>query len=126
MDIAIERLTALALIVTSLSHITAPRAWIRYFSQMRARGDLAGIQNAFIHLPLGLIIVSFHWVWSWPGLLTTLVGCGLTLKGTLHALYPPLTQRTMKLVDPDKAWRFQLAGAVMLVPAVAIFWLSLR
>ncbi len=38
----IVRLTALGFLITGLSHITAPRAWTRFFIAMRERGEVAG------------------------------------------------------------------------------------
>jgi uncharacterized protein YjeT (DUF2065 family) len=125
MEIGIERLTALAFIITGLSHIAAPRAWARFFIDMRARGEVAGFLNAYVHIPLGLLIVAFHWVWTWPGMLTTLVGCALTLKGILYFLWPKLALRSLAHVSEAGAWKFQVAG----VPGVALGldngWISL-
>jgi hypothetical protein len=71
MEVGIERLTAFAFIITGLSHIAAPRAWARFFILVRGQGEAGGFINAFIHMPLGLLILSFHQVWRWPGLLVT-------------------------------------------------------
>ena len=103
----IERLTALAFIITGLSHIAAPRAWARFFIDMRdaGRGRRAS-STPIVHIPLGLLIVAFHPVWSGPGLLVTLIGCALTLKGTLYFLWPALALRSMAHVIEEKAWRF--------------------
>ena len=89
MEAGIERLTALVFIILGLSHVAAPRVWVRFFIDMRAKGDVAGLLNAFVHLPLGLLILAFHPVWSGSGLLVTLIGCGLTLKGTLYGSARP-------------------------------------
>jgi len=110
METGIERLTALAFLVTGLSHIAAPRAWARFFIAMRERGEPAGLLNAYLHIPLGLLILAFHWVWRWPELLVTLIGCGLTLKGILYFLWPALALRSMAHVSEETAWRFRIAG----------------
>ena len=125
METGIERLTALAFLITGLSHIAAPRVWARFFIDMRERGEVGGFLNAYVHIPLGLLIVAFHWVWTWPGIVVTLIGCGLTLKGTLHFLWPKLALRSLAHVSEASAWKFRVAG----VPAVAlglfIGWISL-
>ena len=92
MEVGIERLAALAFIVTGLSHIAAPRAWTRFFIIMRDQGEAAGLLNAYVHMPLGLLIVAFHPVWSGPGLLVTLVGAfaGIRYFGLLGLLVGPL------------------------------------
>ena len=127
MEIAVERLAALVLILTCVSHIAAPEAWVRLFSAVRAQGEAAGLINAVIHLPLGLMIAAFHPVWSWPGVVVTLVGWALVVKGTVHLVVPSLAQRTLKLVDAeDGAWHIRLGGIVMLPLGLAIGWIALR
>jgi uncharacterized protein YjeT (DUF2065 family) len=125
METGIERLTALAFIITGLSHITAPRVWARFFIDMRERGEIAGFLNAYVHIPLGLLILAFHWVWSWPAALVTLIGCALTLKGTLYFLWPSLALRSMAHVSEEKAGRFRIAGLAGLALGLVIGWLSL-
>jgi uncharacterized protein YjeT (DUF2065 family) len=125
METGIERLAALAFIVTGLSHIAAPRVWARFFIDMRARGEVAGFLNAYVNIPLGLLIVAFHWVWSWPGLLVTLIGCGLTLKGTLYFMWPSLARRSMAHISEESAWKFQIAGIAALALGLLIGWISL-
>lgn len=125
MEAGIERLTALALIVTGLSHLLAPRSWARFFIRIREQGDIAGFLNAFVHMPLGLLIVAFHPVWRGPGLLVTLIGCGLTLKSALHFLWPALSRRTLAHVSEDKAWGFQVAGFFSLALGIAVGWIAL-
>jgi len=122
MEQAVERLTALCFLMTGLSHLTAPKAWARFFIQVRGLGDTAGLVNAWIHAPLGLLIVAFHPVWSGPALLVTLVGWGLTVKGTLHFCFPVLTQRTLSQVSVERAWMFQVAGVFALGVAGVAGW----
>ena len=125
MEAGIERLTALALIITGLSHIFAPRAWVRFFVAMREQGEIAGFLNAYVHIPLGLMILAFHPVWRGPGLLVTLIGCGLTLKGVVYFLYPALALRSLDRVSEDRAWGFQVAGAFALALGLAVGWIAL-
>ena len=125
METGIERLAALAFIITGLSHIAAPRAWARFFIGLREQGEAGGFLNAWIHIPLGLLILAFHWVWTWPGLLVTLIGCGLTLKGTLYFLWPALALKSMAHVSEEKAGRFRLAGVAGLALGLVSAWVSL-
>lgn len=124
--IGVERLTALAFIVTGISHIAAPREWARFFVAMRDRSAVPGFLNAWVHGPPGLIIVAFHWVWSWPQAVVTLIGCGLTLKAALHFTFPALTLRSMAHVGEDKAGGFRIAGLVALAVGLWVGWISLR
>jgi uncharacterized protein YjeT (DUF2065 family) len=121
----IERLAALAFLITGLSHISAPRAWARFFIAMRAQGEIGGFLNAYVHVPLGLLIVAFHWVWTWPAIVVTLIGCALTLKGTLYFLRPELALRSMAHVSEERAWQFQAAGVPAVALGLLIGWISL-
>ena len=128
MEQGIEKLAALVLMLTSLSHATAPRAWTILFERIRAGDETAGLANAAIHLPLGLLIVAFHNVWSGWGLLFTVIGWALLLKGSLHLLFPALTQRTLKLAGKgqEAERRYRLAGMLMLPPALLLLWIAFR
>ena len=86
----------------------------------------AGLSGV-IHSPLGLMIAAFHWVWSWPGIVVTLVGWALVAKGTAHLTLPSLAGRSLDLIDGAQgARRLRLDGLLMLPPAVAIGWIALR
>ncbi|HYN45139.1 MAG TPA: hypothetical protein VES64_00440 [Allosphingosinicella sp.] len=124
MEAGIERLTALVFVITGLSHVAAPRAWARFFIDMREKGEVAGFHNAFVHIPLGLLILAFHPVWSGAGLLVTLIGCGLTLKGTIYFLWPSLALRTMAHVSEASAWKFRVAGVPAVALGVLIGWIA--
>ncbi len=120
MEIGIERLTALAFLITGLSHIAAPNAWVHFFVHMRAQGEAAGLLNAYVHIPLGLLIVAFHPVWTGPQVLVTLIGWALTLKGTLYFLRPQLATWALAKISVDKAWHFQVAGVFALALGLAV------
>ena len=122
MEAGIERLAALSFIVIGLSHIAAPGAWTRFFLDMRSRGDAAGLLNALVHMPLGLLIVSFHWVWSWPGIIVTLVGCALTVKGALYFIHPRIAAIGLGHIDESNGWRFRVAGAFGLMLGLVMAW----
>lgn len=121
----IERLTALGFVITGLSHIAAPRAWARFFIDMRDKGEAGGFLNAYVHIPLGLLIVAFHPVWSGPGLLVTLIGWALTLKGLLYFLWPALALRSMSHISEEQAGRFRIAGVAALLLGLVIGWIAL-
>ena len=126
MEQGIEKLAALVLTLTCVSHITAPRAWAILFERIRAGGEIAGFANAAIHLPLGLLSVAFHNVWSGWGLLFTLIGYALLLKGSLHLLVPGLAQRTLNIpgegAQAERSYRF--AGILMLPLALLLMWIA--
>lgn len=124
MEVGIERLAAICFILTGLSHVVAPRAWTRFFINMRAQGEAAGLLNAYLHIPLGLLIVSFHWVWTWPGLIVTLVGCALTLKGALYFIRPQIASIGLGHVSEETGWRFRVAGVFGVLLGLAMGWVA--
>lgn len=127
-EAGIERLAALVLLLTSLSHIAAPAAWHDFFSRVRRQGELAGFVNAAIHLPLGLLIAAFHDVWTWPGVVVTAIGWALVAKGTLNLVYPRIAQRSLALPgEGDTAVRrYRLAGLATLPFVALLGWIALR
>lgn len=124
MEAAIERLTAIALIITGLSHLTAPRAWARFFIRIRDQGEEGGLLNAYVSLPLGLLIVAFHPVWNWPGVMVTLIGWALTLKATLYFLWPGLARRSLAHISEERAGGFRVAGVFGVLLGGAIGWMA--
>ena len=121
----IERLTALVFIITGLSHVLRPREWARFFIAMRDRSAVPGFLNAYVHGPTGVLIVAFHWVWSWPQLVVTLIGCGLTLKALLNFTVPSLAARSLAHVSEERTAGFRAFGLLALAGGLWIGWISL-
>jgi hypothetical protein len=111
MEISVQKLVAIFFLVTGLSHILQPRVWVQFFIMLREKGEVGSFVNAFIHFPLGAFIVAFHHVWhGLPGMLVTLVGWGLTIKGAIYFLFPRLGVRLLGVVSMERAWQFVVAG----------------
>lgn len=126
-EAGIERLAALVLLLTSVSHIVAPEAWQELFSRVR-RPAVAGFVNAAVHLPLGLLIAAFHDVWTWPGVVVTVIGWALVLKGALQLMFPQWSQRTLALPGEGASGgrRYRMAGPAMLPCVGMLGWIALR
>ena len=111
METSVERLTAIFFLVTGLSHILAPRTWVQFFVMLREKGEAGSFLNAFVHFPLGAFIVAFHNVWhGFPAIVVTLIGWGLTIKGTLYFLFPRYGVRMLGVVSMERSWQFVVAG----------------
>ena len=54
MERATEVFVALFLTVIALSHMAQPRAWVEFFSWLRARGHAGVFVNGFLSLGFGL------------------------------------------------------------------------
>jgi hypothetical protein len=121
----IERLAALVLLLTCLSHITAPWAWAALFERI-GKSAAPGLATAAIHLPLGLLLVAFHNIWSGPGVIFTLIGWALTLKGALHLLFPQVATRSLALAGAGERAerRYRLAGVIVAPLAAVLMWLA--
>jgi uncharacterized protein YjeT (DUF2065 family) len=124
-ELGIERLAALVFLLTCLSHITAPEAWRVLFERI-ARSDAPGLATAAIHLPLGLLIAAFHNVWEGPGLVFTLIGWALLIKGALHLLFPQVALKSLAIAGTGEVAerRYRLAGVVMAPLAAVLMWLA--
>lgn len=120
METAIERFTVLSYLVIGLSHILQPRAWVQFFVNLREKGEAGIFIVAFLHLPMGLLIVSFHNVWMGIPVVVTIVGWANVLKGTLYFLFPAIGMKTIGRVRMEKAYEFVVAGVVLVVVLIAL------
>lgn len=125
MEQAMETLTALVFFITGLSHLLQPKAWARFFIEVRERGVVGGLWNAYIHAPLGFLIISFHNVWTWPEVVVTLIGWSLTLKGAIYFCWPQLAPRAMARISEERAGMYRVAGVFTLVIAAAVAWIAI-
>lgn len=114
MEAAIERLAAVSFFIIGLSHIMQPRAWAQFFIDIREKGDTGSFINAFIHFPLGALIVAFHPVWRGLPLILTLIGYGLAIKGLIYFLLPRYGRKMLARVSLEKSGEFVLAGVIHL------------
>lgn len=115
MDIAIERLVAISFFVLGLSHIFQPRAWVEFFIRFRDKGTVGSLQLGLFHLPLGLLIVSFHNIWHGLPIVVTIIGWGQLLKSFLYLTYPKHGLRMLAVVSLARAWQFIVGGIFALV-----------
>jgi hypothetical protein len=124
-EVSVERLVALFFLVTGLSHIFQPHVWVRFFIMLREKGEAGSFLNALVHFPLGAFIVSFHNVWHGVvPVVVTLIGWGLTLKSTLYFVFPRYGVRMLRVIAPERAWHFVVAGIFSVALAAAIFFLG--
>ena len=127
MEVAVEKLAAICILVTSLSHIIQPRAWSEFFIMLREKKEVGSILCGLLLFPLGLIIVSFHNVWHGIPLIVTIMGWGLLLKSVLYLLYPKHGMRMLARVSVEKSWEFVVGGVVgVVLSGLIIFSLFTR
>lgn len=110
MEEAIEKLAVICFFLIGVSHIVQPRVWAEFFIGVRERGEAGAFINAFIHFPLGALIVAFHNVWHGIPMVLTLIGYGLLLKGFINFVFPKIGLKTLERVSAKNAWGFVVAG----------------
>ena len=121
-ETSVEKLTAIFFLVTGLSHIVQPRAWIRFFIMLREKGEVGSFLNALVHFPLGAFIVAFHNVWHGLTLIVTLIGWGLTVKSTIYFVFPRYGVRMLGTISLERSWHFVVAGIFSVLLAAVIFY----
>lgn len=110
MEDAVRILVAVSYFVIGASHLARPREWAEFFIRLREMGAVGGFVVAFVHFPLGAIIVAFHNVWTWPAVVLTVCGWGLVVKGFLYFVWPAHARRMLAGVSAERAWGFRAAG----------------
>jgi hypothetical protein len=122
MDIAIEKLVAICFLVIGLSHIFQPRAWSEFFIRFRDKGAVGSLQLGLFHLPLALLIVSFHNIWQGLPLVVTIIGWAQLLKSLLYLTYPKHGLRMLSLVSIQRPWQFVVGGVFAVAISGLIFF----
>ena len=110
MEEAIEKLAVISFFLIGVSHIFQPRVWTDFFIGIRKKGEVGAFINAFIHFPLGALIVAFHNVWHGIPMILTILGYGLLLKGFINFVFPKFGLKTLNHVSHEKSWNFVVAG----------------
>lgn len=110
MELAVTKVAILCFLVTGVSHIIQPRGWARFFMALHNKGDVGAFITAFLHFPLGVVIVSFHNVWSGLPIVLTLIGWGLVLKGFIYLVFPAVGVKALARVSLERSWEFVVAG----------------
>lgn len=123
-ELAIQKLAVICFLLIGVSHIAQPRAWAEFFIGLREKGTTGSFINAFIHFPLGALIVAFHNIWSGIPMILTLLGYGWMIKGFVYFVFPRYGLKVMGHVAVERAWEFVIAGAIMLALA-GLFLFSL-
>ena len=114
MELAIQKIAIVSFFVIGLSHIIQSRTWAQFFIDIRNKGEMGSFINAFIHLPLGALIVGFHNVWQGIPMILTFMGYSWVLKSFIYFVFPKRGLKTMARVSLERSWEF-IAGGVILV-----------
>ena len=121
MEQAIEMFAAVNWLVTGLSHLLHPRAWVDFFVWLRGRGYAGVFVNGLLSLTFGSVVVAFHNVWSGLPMVLTIVGWMHVTKALIALTMPNLGMRSLERVAPERSKEFVGAG-VMLLALSALMW----
>lgn len=126
MERAIELYAAIQFLVIGLSHVLQPRAWVEFFIALREKGRAGVFANGFLSLVFGSLVVSFHDVWTgWPMVLT-LIGWAQVIKALVAFVLPDVAMRGLQRVSHERAWEFQIPGALFVALAGLMAYAALR
>ncbi|HLL75463.1 MAG TPA: hypothetical protein VK421_09355 [Pyrinomonadaceae bacterium] len=126
MEDAARILVAVCYTVIGVSHLVRPREWAEFFIKLRELGAVGAFVVAFVHFPLGAIIVSLHNVWMWPEVVLTVCGWGLVVKGLLYFVWPAHGEKMLSRVTPDRAGEFRLVSPFAFALSAFSIYLVLR
>lgn len=119
---SIELFTALNLCIVGLSHYLQPKIWVEFFVFLHSKNHIGNIFNALLALGVGSLILSFHFIWTWPGILITIYGLAQVLKGLIYLLKPSIGIASMGKVSMEKANKFRWVGLVMFLLSLVILY----
>ena len=126
MEQAIQKLAAICFILVGLSHVVRPRAWSQFFIHMRDKGEAGSFSNALLTLPLGVLIVAFHNVWTGVVPITlTLIGWAYVVKSFIYFTFPRYGASMIARVTVERSWMFVPPGALMTAYGALLLFTSL-
>ena len=126
MEVAVTRLAIICFFIVGVSHIVQRRVWVRFFMDLHSKGEVGSFLNALLHFPLGVLIVSFHNVWSGLPVVLTLIGWGLVLKSFIYFVFPKRGVKMLARVTMEKSWESVVAGVFSLGISGLLIVLLLR
>jgi len=120
MERAIEIFAAINLLIIGVSHIFQHRAWAEFFVRLHEQGRPGAFANGFLALFTGSLIVAFHNVWSWPGVLLTAMGYSMVLKSAVLFIRPDWGLASMGRVTPETSRKLVIAGVMFIAVALIL------
>ena len=119
---SIQAVIAPGFLLMGLSHVVQPQLWVQFFEAVRNTG-LAAVIVPLYTLPIGLLLIAGHnvWTWDWP-LVLTIAGWGMTIKSAAYLLVPGFADRALSKKMATTPRSFQIVGAPMVVIGAILTW----
>ncbi|MEM9898477.1 MAG: hypothetical protein AAF742_03770 [Pseudomonadota bacterium] len=103
------------LFLLGISHIAQPRMWVEIFNDLASKGNTGVIWRTFLfELWPAILIVVFHQVWTFPGVILTAYGHLLLFKVALSLTLPSIGLRSLQQADKTGTSGFIAAGVVLI------------
>lgn len=115
MEANIRLIVIFSYLIIGISHLIQPLAWVEFFKKLLTYGKIGAFVNGFITLPIALLIVGFHQVWTGWAILVSVLGYAHLIKAAMAFCFPDHSLQNMKRVSVERVHEFQIAGAVLLV-----------
>lgn len=119
---SIELFTAINVSIIGLSHFFQPKIWVDFFKYLYKKKEMGNIINAFMSLGMGSLILSFHFVWSFPEIFITLYALSQIIKGFTYLLFPSVGISSISRITEKSTIKFKCAGGIMFLFSLFIFY----
>jgi hypothetical protein len=87
----IQKVAAVFFLTVGVSYLLNARLWAGYAKQLLAEPQRL-LPILWVTLPIGLVIVFAHNVWSGWAIIITLVGWIITIKSAFYLLFPQVVK----------------------------------
>ena len=114
MERSVEIAVVVLMLVTGLSHVLRPAAWVAFFTMLRERGEAGIFVVALLHLLPAALIVGFHNRWGGIPTVLTVLGYLWTLKAAVYLTFPRVGLALLGRVSMRRAREFVMGGFVLL------------
>lgn len=123
---AVQFIMMATCVIMGLSHLMRPAMWVIFFAHLHGLGVPGVVMRTFmLELWPAILIVTFHQVWSGPGIWLTLYGWAQLLKVTIAMLAPEVGLRSMAMArigDRAFVWGSLLLFSVAASAGGALLW----
>lgn len=116
---SIQLFVAINIFVIGTSHFLQPKIWIEFFEYLHRKGNVGNIFNAMLALGMGSIILSFHFIWTWPMVLVTCYGLAQCVKGFIYLVFPKVGLKSIGRINSSQL-KFRWVGLVMCILAILL------
>ena len=108
----IEKVAAVFFLIVGLSYLLNARVWVEFAKSLLSEPQRM-LPVLWVTLPIGLIIIFVHNIWTGWSIIVTLIGWVLTIKSAFYLLFPQIVKVFSGLSD-EALRRNVLGGGVFM------------